>query len=373
MHSLRQILNLAWKELIQLRRDRFLVLFLILAPTLQLVLISRNTARGLADLPVAVLDMDQSAISRELISSLDNTEELAVEFYPANRTELIALIDSGQAQVGIVIPPGFNRDFFAGSTPAQLQALIDGTNVLVGANGGPVIRGVVSEVVRKHFAPEISTDLGGVQVYTSALFNPGFNYQWISIPATLAFITYQVALVIAATSFVREKELGTLEQLVITPLRKMELILGKAWPAVLIGILNYLLLMAVQTFGYHIPIRGSFLLLLVMASIFVIAIVGQGTLISVLTQSQQQAVLLVFLLAIFELTISGYLIPIENMPWVMRGMAQISALQHFMALQRAVALRGANFAMIWPHALALSAFAVIVNAIAWRAFTRTVV
>jgi len=370
---LRQILNLAWKELIQLRRDRFLVLFLIIAPTLQLVLISRNTARGLADLPLAVLDMDQSAISRELISTLDNTEELAIEYFPTNRAELTALIDSGRAQVGIVIPPGFSRNFFSGSTPAQVQALIDGTNVLVGSNGGAVIRGVVSEVVRKHFAPAISTDLGGVKVYTSALFNPGFNYQWIGIPATLAFITYQVALVIAATSFVREKELGTLEQLVITPLRKMELILGKAWPAVLIGILNYLLLMAVQTFGYHIPIRGSFLLLLAMASIFVIAVVGQGTLISVLTQSQQQAVLLVFLLAIFELTISGYLIPIENMPWVMRGMAQISALQHFMALQRAVALRGANLAMIWPHALALSAFAVIVNGIAWRAFTRTVV
>lgn len=370
---LRQILNLAWKELLQLRRDRFLILFLIIAPTLQLVLISRNTAQGLVALPVAVLNQDQSAISRELIAALDNTKEMSIEFHPRNREEMSALIDGGKAAVGIVIPPGFSRSFNAPETgSAQLQAIVDGTNILVGSNAEAVIAGVVGHVIKRHYEPPIPVDLGGVEVHTAPRFNPTFNFQWTAIPSTLAFITYQVALVIAATGFVREKELGTLEQLIITPLRRMELIIGKAIPAIIIGVLNFLLLMGVQTYIYHIPIRGSFGLLLSMAILFVIAIVGLGTVISVLTNSQQQAVLLVFLLAILEVTISGYLLPVENMPLFMRMLAQISALQHFSAIIRAIALRGADLSMIWKNAAALLAFTVTVTAIAWRTFTRTV-
>lgn len=370
---LRQILNLTWKEILQIRRDRFLLLFLILAPSLQLILISQNTAKGLHELPVAVLDFDQSTLSRELITAVDNTEEMHTMLFPASRQELEALLDSGEANIGIVIPPGFQRDFFGNQPqPAQIQVLSDGTNILIGANAGPVIQGVVGQLTKRYFVPPIPIDFGGVKIETSSLFNPTLNFQWFAIPSTLAFITYQVVLVIAATGFVREKELGTLEQLVITPLRRLELILGKAVPAVILGIFNFNILMLVQTYGYHIPIRGDYWLLLGVATLFVIAIVGQGTVISVLTQSQQQAVLLVFLFAILEVTISGYLVPIENMPALMRGLAEISALQHFMSTMHAVALRDASFRNILPHVAAIVAFAVATNLIAWRSFTRVV-
>ncbi|RME84705.1 MAG: ABC transporter permease [Caldilineae bacterium] len=369
---LRQITNLAWKELLQLRRDRFLILFLILAPSLQLILISRNTAQGLKDLPVAVLDQSRTAISREIVHALDNTRELKIAYYPDNRRQLNDLLLSGDAKVAVVIPPDFSRSFFRTTETAQIQALADGTNILIGSNAGAVVEGVIGQVVKRHFGTRVSASLGGIQVETSALFNPAINYQWFAIPSTLAFITYQVALVIAATGFVREKELGTMEQLIITPIRKFELILGKALPAILLGIFNFLLLMAVQTYGYGIPLRGDFSLLLGIAVIFVTAIVAQGTVISVLTQSQQQAVLLVFLFAIFEVTISGYLVPLENMPLIMRALAEISALQHFMTVMRAVALRGADLSMIWQHVLAIVAFGAGMLLVAWNRLTRTV-
>lgn len=368
---IRQIFNIAWKEFLQIRRDRFLIIFLILAPTLQLVLISHNTARGLSDVSVAVLDQDQTALSREFIQELDATQEMVVRFWPQTHQQLHDLLDSGKVQVGIVIPSGFERRFYSPTgDPAQIQALVDGANIMIGGNGGPVISGVLGRLISRYVQPPPGEDLGGVQVLSSALFNPSFNIQWFVIPSTLAFITYQVALVLAATGFVREKEIGTLEQLLITPIRRLDLIIGKSIPPILLSVFNFLLLMAVQTWGYHIPVRGSFFHLLLLATLAIVAIVGLGTVISIFTQNQQQAVLLVFLLAILEVTISGYMLPVENMPLIMRGFAQISALQHFMTASRAIILRGAEFSMIMPHVLALCAIILGASLIAWRAFNR---
>ena len=376
---LRQILNLTWKEIIQVRRDRFLVLFLILAPTMQLVLLSRNTAQGVRDMPVAILDLDQSALSRELAATLDQTREMKITYRPRTREELNALLDDGKAEIGIVVPPGFERAFYGGGPEsAQVQAIIDGTNTLVGRSGAQVIEGVIGLMAQRRLASPLSAESGGrgysvgLKVLTSALFNPSFNNQWFAIPSMLAFITYQVTLVVAATGFVRERELGTLEQLLITPLNRFELIAGKALPAILIGMFNFFLLLAVQTLGYHIPIRGSLILLLGAALLFIIAVVAQGTLISLLSHTQQQAVLFVFLLAILEVTFSGYLLPVENMPLVMRALAKVSALQHFMVTIRSVTLRGATLPMILPDLLAIVAFTGVVGFASWRLFNRSI-
>ena len=368
---IRQILNIAWKEFLQVRRDHFLLIFLLLAPAMQLVLISRNTSRGLQDVKVAVLDQDQSALSRELIQEIDATQEMVIRYYPVDHASLQRLLDDGKAQVGIVIPLGFERQFHSPTDmPAQLQALADGSNILIGANAEPVINGALSELIGRHVQAPPGVDYGGIEVYTHALFNPSYNIQWFVIPSTLAYITYQVALVLAATGFVREKEIGTLEQLLITPIHRLELIIGKALPPIVLSIFNFLLLMAVQTWGYHIPIRGDFWLLLLLATEAIVAIVGMGTVISIITQNQQQAVLLVFLAAILEVTISGYMLPVENMPLVMQGLAQASALQHFMTASRAIILRGSTFSMILPHLLALLAIIAATGAMAWRAFSR---
>ncbi len=370
---LRQIANITWKEFLQIRRDTFLILFLILAPTMQLVLISRNTARGLSDVPVAVLDMDQTALSREFIAELNATQELTVRFYPQSHDELHRLLDDGKAKVGVVVPMGFAREFNSPfEEPAKVQALVDGTNILIGSMVEPTIAGVLGRFTRGHIQIPPGVTFGGVEVASSALFNPTFNIQWFVIPSTVAFIVYQVALVLAATGFVREKEIGTLEQLLITPIRRLELIIGKALAPIILSMLNFMLLLAVQTWGYNIPLRGDLGLLLLVALLSIIAIVGVGTLISLFTQNQQQAVLLVFLLAILEVTLSGYMLPVENMPLVMRYLAQISILQHFMTASRAIILRGATFSMVLPHLLALLGLSVASGLIAWKTFTRQV-
>jgi ABC-2 type transport system permease protein len=370
---LRNIANIAWKELLQIRRDTFLILFLVLAPTLQLVLISRNTAKGLSDVSTAVLDLDQTDLSRALIAQLDATRELAVERFPPSHEVLNRLLDDGVVQVGIVIPHGFAREFHSPvDAPARVQAMVDGTNILIGSMIEPVIAGVLGRFVQSRVVPPPGVDPGGVEVYLSARFNPTYDIQWFVIPSTVAFIVYQVALVLAATGFVREKEIGTLEQLMITPIRRMELIIGKALAPTGLSLLNFALLLAVQTWGYDIPQRGSLPLLFLTTLLAILAIVGVGTLISLFTQNQQQAVLLVFLLAILEITISGYMLPVENMPLVMQGLAQISPLQHFMTATRAIILRDATLGMVLPNLLALTGITLGTGVIAWRAFTRQI-
>jgi ABC-2 type transport system permease protein len=327
----------------------------------------------LSDVAVAVLDLDQSAFSREFIAELDVTRELTVRYNPQSYETLHHLLDEGDVRVGIVLPQGFAHDLNSVSeTPAQVQALIDGTNVLVGGMIEPVITSVLGLLIHRHVQLPQGVDIGGVQVYTSALFNATLDIQWFIIPSTVAFIVYQVALVLAATGFVREKEIGTLEQLLITPIHRMELIIGKALAPIFLSIANFVLLIAVQTWGYHIPMRGDLRLLFVVTALAVIATVGVGTLISLFTQNQQQAVLLVFLLAILEVTLSGYMLPVENMPLLMRLLAQVSTLQHFMTSSRAIILSGASATMILPHILSLGGIALVTGVIAWRSFSRQI-
>ena len=188
----------------------------------------------------------------------------------------------------------------------------------------------------------------------------------------LAFIIYAVTLVIASTGFVRERELGTLEQLMITPLNRFELLVGKALPAIVIGMANFFLLIAVQSFGYHIPFRGSLFLLSGATLLFVIAVVAEGTLISLFAHTQQQALLFVFLLAILEVTFSGYLLPVDSMPLVMQGLARVSALQHFMAIMRSITLRGATLPMVLSDMLAIVGFIGVVGFAGWRLLNRNI-
>jgi ABC-2 type transport system permease protein len=338
---------------------------------MQLTLISQNTSRGLRDVPVAVLDYDQSALSREFVQEIAVTKEMIVRYHPRSQHELQQLLDDNLAQVGIVIPHGFQRQFQNSvGDPAQIQALVDGTNIMIGANTEPVLNGVLGQLFQRHALMPPGLEMGGVQVYTRALFNPTFDIQWFIIPSTVVFIIYQGALVLAATGFVREKEGGTLEQLLITPIRRLELIIGKALPPIVLSMGNFLILMAVETFIFHIPIHGSFPLLTLLTLLSVIAIVGVGTVISIVTQNQQQAVLLVFLLSILEVTISGYMLPVENMPLLMRWFAQISALQHFMTANLAIISRGATLKMISPNLLAISGIILATFVAAWRAFSR---
>ncbi len=351
---LKTILNLTWKELVQLFRDRVLLAFLIAAPMLQLVLIGQSTGAGIKHERLAVWDQDQSTLSQQLIMALNNAGEFQLAYRVANYDELQALVKRGEARIAVIIPPNFARDATRADVGTTVSVIVDATSVVVASNILSAVDGAVGDLTRQYLVSRAPGRLpGGIDLKIDAEFNPTLDARWTTLPATLAFITYQLVLVIAAVSFVRERELGTMEQLAVTPLSRLELILGKGLMTALIGLANFFLLIGILVIGYRIPLRGSLVLLAGLGLFFIIAEIGVGMLLSLLSTSQQQAILIVFMLAIIEITFSGLLVPTDNMPALMQTLAYFSPLQHFTAIVRAVFLKGAELTMLTGHLIPL--------------------
>lgn len=368
---LRTILNLTWKELLQLIRDRLLLIFLILTPAIQLFLIAEATGAGVRGIRLAVWDQEQSTQSQELVTALDNTDEFLLMHRAASYQELHDLVDQGEATVAVIIPPDFTRNLDRPGSRTAVSVIVDGTNVIVASSVLSAMQGAVNELIQDLAAQSPGRAPGGIDLKVDTAFNATLNMRVSTLPSQLSFITYQLVLVIAAVGLVRERELGTMEQLVVTPISRLQLVLGKALMATIIGLLNFYLLVLLLTWGFKVPLRGDLTLLAGLGILFIITEIGWGTLISILTTSQQQAILLVFLLAMLEVTFSGYLVPTENMPWFMQLIAQFSPLQHFTYITRAVFLKGADLTMLVGHVLAMALLAIGTTSLAWVLFVRT--
>lgn len=358
------------KELIQLRRDRVLLTFILLVPALQLILMARAIERGVSEQPLAVLDLDHSQASRELITRLDNAEEVELRYYVQREEELRRLLDQGQARLAVVIPADFSSRLKSVSPPPRIRVLVDGTNILAGSVMISTVSGVVSR---------ISSDLAAgyglitpewIDFRTDVRFNPAMDFRDFSIPAQLGFILYQVTLAVASLGLARERELGTLEALIVTPLNRLELALGKGIPAVAVGGLNFWGMWAVGRAIFQVPMNGSLLLLAVFTLPFILVVVGWGLTISALSRTQQQAILLVFILAMMEITFSGFLVPVRNMPTLLQFVSRFSPLQHYLVITRSLMLKGAGWMELWPQVLTLVGLAVLTWSLAWHNIAR---
>lgn len=367
---MKTILNLAWKEILQLLRDRVLLGFLIVMPLIQLLLIAEATGAGVRGIAFAVWDQDQSQLSQDLIRTLDNSDEFKLQTRAQSYEEIKKLIDDGTVKVALIIPPDFSRAAMRPDSSATITAIIDGTNVIVGNSVLGAIEGAVNDLLRQMFAQAGLSTLSGVDLKVDLEFNPTLNIRWSTLTAQLPFITYQLVLVVAAVGFVRERELGTMEQLVVTPISRLDLMLGKGLMALGVGILNFFILMVALTQGFQIPMRGDIFSFTLLGILFIFTEIGAGTLLSIITSSQQQAILIVFLLAMLEVTFSGYLVPTDNMPAFMQAAAAVSPLQHFTAITREVFLKGTPVWMMLDHVIPLVLFTIASLGAAWALFVR---
>jgi ABC-2 type transport system permease protein len=354
---LARIWHIIIKEFIQLRRDRLLTLFLFTFPAMQLVLMAQATGSGATNLSTAILDQDHSHTSRDLAQALDNTEELVLGYFPANEGEVTHLLDSGQANLAVVIPPDFERGLLDPNASPQVQIIADGSNSMAGSVALGTAEGVITDYLYQLVAEKgISSPSGTVprlELRPTVRFNQTLDGRKYAIPSQLAFIIYQVTLAVAALTLARERELGTLEQLGVTPLRHFELLTGKAIPAAIIGIIDFTVMLFIVVNAYDIPMRGSWELLFVLTALFVATEVSWGMTISSISRTQQQAVLFVFLLAMTDVTLSGYLVPVDRMPLGLQAVSIFSPIRHYMTILRSIMLKGADLSTLWPEALAL--------------------
>ncbi|MGD2206391.1 MAG: ABC transporter permease [Anaerolineae bacterium] len=365
-----RIFNLIAKELIQFGRDRILAMFILLAPALQLVLMAASIERGIHEQPVVIMDLDRSRLSRQLTMQLDKTRELHVQFYVESRDQMQSLLDKGNARLAVIIPAGFARELHSVNSPQRIQIIADATNTVAASTTMSAATGVVGR-----FSADLAAGFGLVvpeliDFRTNVRFNSTMDVRDFSIPAQLGFITYQVTLAVASLGLARERELGTLEQLMVTPLRRLELALGKCIPAAAIGGLNFVVLWIISQTVFHVPMNGSFWLLAALTTLFISVVVGWGLLISAISRTQQQSILFVFILAMTEVAFSGFLVPPENMPALLQTISRLAPLQHYLIIIRGVMLKGAGLAELWTQVAALAALSLAIGLMSLRSVAR---
>lgn len=363
---LRRIRNLVRKELIQLGRDWVLTAFIITLPALQLLLLARSTTASITNLSVAVVDRDRSAASRSAVEALGNREQLEIPRLAATIDEAGRLLDRGEAILAVVIPEDFSEALTRPGGSPSVQVITDGSNDLMAGIALSAAREALTGLGRQEALNPAGGSPSLIDLRVTVRFNPALDVKIYTVPAQVGFIVYQVTLAVASIGLARERELGTLEQLIVMPLTRWELVVGKAVPALIVGMVNFLAMWAMAMWGFGVPMRGSPWLLLALTLLFVAAEIGYGIFISSIAHTQQQAILLVFVLAMVDMAFSGYLVPIKNLPAGLRMVARVVPLYHYLTVIRNVMLRGAGLDVLWPHALAVLVVGALVTAFAVR-------
>lgn len=363
--TLNRVWGLVVKELLQLSRDKLLLGFLILGPLLELALMGGLTGEGVKNLPLAVVDLDHSRASREMIARLDQQDELLIDAYGDSVAEAQEWMQRGQVGIIVVVPPGYGEALLGPLKSAEVQVIADGSSYVISTVAIATAENVAAEIVQDLTARHVVASGGPVELRFVARFNAALSGRPHSLTAILGLIVYQVTFVIASQSFTRERELGTMEQLRVTPLGRLELIVGKALPPMLIGLVDCLLMAGVTVVWFDIPMRGSLLLLLLLTIPFILVQIGWGTLISLISHTQQQAILFFFALAMLEVALSGFMVPANNLPGVMRAVSHISSVRHYTVILRGIMLRGAGLDSLQVPTLALCGIGLAVTAVAW--------
>jgi drug efflux transport system permease protein len=357
-----RIRNLVSKELIQLRRDWLMLVLIILGPTLELVLLAQSTGRGITHLPTVVVDQDHSQISRQIVAAIDNTQELDVVAYLDSPDQVKTWLDQGQAILAVILPDGLEADLVGARSSPEVQLIDDGSNSVSGSNALSAASGAINAFLARRAAAMSGGQTLDLRIQVR--YNPTLNVRQFAVTAQLGFIVYQVTLIVASLGLTRERELGTLEQLLVTPLRRLELIAGKAIPALVIASVDFVIMWAIIVWRFGVPMRGSFALLLALSLLFIAAEIGWGLTISALSRTQQQAVLMIFVLALVDVSFSGYIVAIERMPVALQMLAQLFPLQHYLVIIRSVMLKGSGLPVVLNQVLALVALGVGSSAVA---------
>lgn len=365
---LNRIRRIVTKELIHLRRDILLVSFLVLGPVSELVFVAWATSSPIEHLPTAIVDRDRTEISRGLVLALENSETFDANYYPDNDDELARLLDAGSVTAGVVIPPGFGEGLSGpGSATIQVQVILDGSDPSAARAAEMSARGVIDSYAYQmltqswgHLAGRLGEVIkSDVRVW----FNEELSEANYTVPSEMGFMLEMVALMIAAISIARERELGTFEQLMVTPIRSWELIVGKAIPAVVISYFDFLIMLGITVFVFGVPMKGSLPLLLVLALFYIFVELGWGLLISGFSRTQLQALLLVMIIAMVGMVFSGYAFPVDTMPPLMQMVANLVPIKHWLLVMRDIMLKGAGIDMFWRELVALAVLGIIINSV----------
>jgi ABC-2 type transport system permease protein len=370
----RRIREIVVKEFRQVLREPRMRVVLFLPPLVQTIIFGFAVNLDVENSRLAWMDLDRTPASRELRAAFQGSPRFRLAAEAESEAEVRRLLDRGQVQAAIRVPAGFGRDLARGQT-ATVQILVDGAN----SNTAAIVAGYATQVVSRFSAHAmlaqqqtrlvgrsmltggpIHLTLPGVEARTRVWFNPELKSRNYFVPGVVVNIITLVTLMLTALAIVREKEIGTMEQLMVTPIRPVELMVGKTLPFALAGLADVILITVAALVVFHIPFRGNVLFLLGCASIYLLTTVGAGLFLSTISRTQQQAVMASFFFFMPAFMLSGFNFPIRNMPPAVQYLSYLDPLRYFIEIVRGIFLKGVGAEVLWPQMLALLVYGVLV-------------
>ena len=368
---LRQLMR---KEFRQSLRDPRARRVLFVAPVVQLLIFGYAVTTDVRHTNTFIIDHDRTSASRELVDALTAGGYFRVLGWGERPAEVVNALDRGRVVVGLEIPRGFAANLAAQRT-AEVQLLVDGST----ANTANVALGNATRIISRFGLErgiQVAVQAGaapslGVDFRPRAWYNPNLESRVYNVPGVIGTVIMMMSLLLTSLAVVREREIGTLEQLMVSPLRPAELILGKTLPVVIVAFIDLVIITSLALFWFHVPLRGSFLLLLVASVAYILTGLGLGLLISTVSNTQQEAFMSMFFFLLPAIMLSGFMFPVESMPKTLQYLTLLNPIRHYLVIVRGIFLRGADWEIVRPYLLTLSAMGIVVLSFATTRFHKT--
>jgi ABC-2 type transport system permease protein len=353
-----RVLSITRKEFLHIVRDRRTLAVMFLIPVIQLLLMGYAATTDIKHLKTAVWDQDHTARSRELMEAYRASNYFDITNYVGSEEELAHFVDNGDVRAGIIIPAGYERALAKGEK-VKVAVVIDGSDPSVATAALSAAQGVGQSesvaILEQTLGGKLES-APGIEVHPRVWYNPSMESSNFMVPGLIGTILMMLTMLFTAMAIVREREQGTMEQLIVTPIRPLELIVGKVLPFVFIAFLNLLEILFIGVWWFGVPIHGSVPLLLALSSVFLLSSLGLGILISTVSKTQQEAMMLTFFILLPSIFLSGYFFPIDAMPPFLQLVSRFVPLTYVLIIVRSIILKGVGFQVLAGEVAALAVF-----------------
>ena len=374
--SLQRIRWMVTKEFLQVLHDPHMRVTIFLTPLIQLVVFGYAVTLDVRNIVTAVWDQDDTPASRELLAHFAGSGYFTIRTHANTPGELQRMLDRGSIQLILHVDKGFGADVAAGRA-AQLQVIVDGTD----SNTASIILGYVSRITGQ-FSRDVAIErvrktvrgrppAAAVELRSRAWFNENLESRNFFLPAIVVHLATLTSLILTSMAIVREREIGTMEQILVTPIRPAEFIIGKILPFAIIALADVALIAVVGVFWFDVPIHGNLLLLFLATVVYLLTPLGAGLMISTIARTQQQASMSTFFFYFPAFLLSGFVYPVENMPEVVQWITYANPVRYALVIVRGIFLKGTGLGVLWPQMLALLAMGLLMLAVAVKRFRKT--
>jgi ABC-2 type transport system permease protein len=370
-----RLISLIRKEFIQILRDPRTLIMILGIPIMQLLLMGFAATTDIRNVSLAVFDQDRSPAARRLLDAYRAADYFLISHDVQSEEELQELIDSGQARAGLIIPSDYGNQI-SGTGTAHIAFVLDGSDPTVGSTALSA-----AQLIAQEFATEVMNSrfirMGQrttlsipVEAHTTVWYNPDLVSAYFMVPGVIAQILYSLTSILTAVAVVRERERGTIEQLIVTPIRSWELMVGKIVPYVILAILNTIEVLALGSWLFDVPVRSSLGMILLLSCLFLISGLGIGLFASTIANTQQEAMLAIFMTLLPSIFLSGFFFPIEAMPKLLQWISYVIPIRYYLVIIRSLLIKGVGVASLQNEILALLFFAIVIMTLAILRFRK---